>query len=102
MRLRQISKTMRAGTSEHFVEIAGRIECLKFVVQQIRIPVTQGVGPRFGQYSGQHAVGLGHLLQEIDHAPRVAHLLLRGLAGAAGEQHGIAQDLLDFQPGYTL
>jgi hypothetical protein len=94
MGFRQIAETMRAGTSHHFIEIARRIERLEFVVQQIGVRETFVARLELGQHPGQHAVGGGHLLEEVDHAAGLQHLCLRGGAGAAGQQHGITHRLL--------
>ena len=94
MGFRQIAETMRAGTSHHFIEVARRVERLEFVVQQIGVRETFVARLELGQHPGQHAVGGGHLLQEVDHAARLEHLGVGGGAGAAGQQHGVTHRLL--------
>ena len=45
----------------------------------------------FGHYSREHAVGGYHLLEEGDHAARLAHPVLRGRAASARQLHGVAK-----------
>jgi len=63
-RLRQISQTARACALHHLEEVAGRVERLQFLVQQVIIPGVPSDGLVISQHPAKHAVGRGHLLQE--------------------------------------
>ena len=78
----------------HLEEVAGRVERLQFLVQQVIIPGVPSDGLVISQHPAKHAVGRGHLLQETDHAARRLHLLVRRFRPAAAQQHGVAHDLL--------
>src|SRR6202162_2275716 len=67
-RLRQVSQTVLTCALHHLEEVAGRVERLQFLVQQVIIPGVPSDGLVISQHPAKHAVGRGHLLQETDYA----------------------------------